>query len=224
MKKTILFATGFAVLTAGGYCSYLFAQGGNPPATTQAQPGTKVAVVNIGHVFNKYNRAIAFKTQLEREFEPFKAKAKKLTDEMKTWEDEMRNPKATPKDVETRQEYIKRNKRDLEDLGVEMQRMLGKKQEENLVTLWKEVNMGISKVSEAYGFQIVFGFGDPLDKALMDLFPNINRKMQAMDGGAAVPLYVHGSVDLSHAVTETLNRWTNPTTTDPKLTPTGGNK
>ena len=91
-----------------------------------------------------------------------------------------------------------------------MQKMLGKRQEDNLVTLWKEVNLGISKVSEAYGFQIVFGYGDPLDKALMDLFPNINRKMQAMDTGGAVPLYVHGSVDLSHAVTETLNRWARP--------------
>lgn len=206
MKKLILCVTGFAVLAAGAYfSSYLFAQG--TPAAAPAQPGTKVAVVNIGHVFNKYLRAIDFKTQLERSFEPFKTKAKKLTDEMKQWEDEARKPGADPKLIENRQELIKRNKRELEDLSGDMQKMLGKKQEDNLVTLWKEVNLGISKVSEAYGFQIVFGYGDPLDKALMDLFPNINRKMQAMDGGAAVPLYVHGSVDLSHAVTETLNGW-----------------
>ena len=220
MKKLILCVTGFAVLLAGGaLCSYVFAQGGPAPAA-QPQPGTKVAVINIGHVFNNYNRAKAFKLQLEKDFEPYKSKAKKLTDEIKQWEDDMRKPGVPPKDVEVRQEYIKRNKRELEDLSIEMQRVLGKKQEENLVTLWKEVNMGISKVSEAYGFQIVLGFGDPLDKALMDLFPNINRKMQAMDGGASVPLYVHASVDLSHAVTETLNRWT-AGPTDTKLQPAG---
>jgi len=82
--------------------------------------------------------------------------------------------------------------------------------------------MGISKVSEAYGFQIVLGYGDPLDKALMDLFPNINRKMQAMDAGGAVPLYVHGSVDLSEAVTGTLNRWIEPQ--QKGVVPTGGTK
>ena len=38
-------------------------------------------------------------------------------------------------------------------------------------------------------------------------FPNINRKMQAMDLGSTVPLYIHGSVDLSYAVTKTLNDW-----------------
>lgn len=219
----ILYVTGFAVVLASGayFTNYLFAQGTGGAPTAQAQPGTKVAVVNIGYVFNNYKRAQAFKAQLERDFEPFKAKAKKLTDEMKQWEDDIRAAK-DPKVVENRQENIKRNKRELEDLSVNMQRMLGKTQEENLVTLWKEVNMGISKVSEAYGFQIVLGYGDPLDKALMDLFPNINRKMQAMDAGGAVPLYVHGSVDLSEAVTGTLNRWIEPQ--QKGVVPTGGTK
>jgi len=205
VKKMTVYVAGFAVLVAGAIsANYLFAQ---PANTSQPQTGTKVAVINIGHVFNHYKRAAAFKTELEKAFEPFKTKAKKLTDEIKSWEDDIRDKKATPQIVENRQELIKRNKRELEDLSTEMQRLLGKRQEDNLLTLWKEVNLGITKVSEAYGFQIVLGYGDPLDKGMMDLFPNVNRKMQAMDGGASVPLYVHGSVDLSHAVTVTLNNW-----------------
>src|SRR5437899_378286 len=82
VKKMIVCVTGFAALLAGAfYTNYLFAQGGNAP--TQPQ-GTKIAVINIGHVFNNYVRAKSFKAELERAFEPFKTKAKKLTDEMKT--------------------------------------------------------------------------------------------------------------------------------------------
>jgi Skp family chaperone for outer membrane proteins len=212
----IVCVTGFAALIAGAIVTnHLFAQGGAAPQ----QQGTKIAVINIGHVFNNYVRAKAFKTELEKAFEPYKTKAKKLTDDMKVYEEEMRKPGTPANVIEQKQALIKRNKRELEDLSIEMQNSLGKRQEDNLITLWKEVNMGITKVSEAYGFQIVLGYGDPLDKGMMDLFPNINRKMQAMDAGGAVPLYVHGSIDLSHAVTETLNRWV-----DPNVTPAGGTK
>jgi len=219
VKKLIVCVTGFAALIAGAaITNHLFAQGGNTPAQQQ---GTKVAVINIGHVFNNYVRAKAFKEELEKAFQPYKEKAKKLTDEMKRYDDEIRgNPAMKPTDVEQRQARIKVIKRELEDLSVDMQKNLGIRQEENLKTLWKEVNMGITKVSEAYGFQIVLGYGEPLDKAMRDAFPNINRLMQAMDAGGAVPLYVHGSVDLSHAVTETLNRWV----LGDGVQPTGGKK
>jgi Skp family chaperone for outer membrane proteins len=219
VKKMLLLVTGFALVSAG-MCTYLFAQGTPAP---QAQPGTKVAVINIGHVFNKYVRAIAFKKELEDTIAPFKANFKKYQDQGAEWEKQARDPSRTPKEREAAENNVRQIKRTLEDLTVDMQKTLGKRQEDNLVTLWKEVNLGISKVSEAYGFQIVFGYGDPLDKGLMDLFPNINRKMQNMDAGGAVPLYVHGSVDLSHAVTETLNRWAQPA--DQKgVVPTSGNR
>lgn len=39
----------------------------------------------------------------------------------------------------------------------------------------------------------------------MDNFPNVNRKMQAMDGGAAVPLFVASGVDIAEPVTVLLN-------------------
>ena len=148
------------------------------------------------------------KAELERAAEPFNRDAKKLQEEMTKWETEVRTTPAMPKqDVEIRQEAIKKNKRELEDLANRMRKVLGKKSEDDLVMLWKEANQCIEKVSQHYGFSIVFGYGDPLDKGLMDLFPNVNRKMNAMDGGATLPLYVHGSSDLSDPVARTLNQW-----------------
>ena len=85
MKKMIVLVFGFALTLAGAFgSSHLSAQtpGGGGAAPAQAQAGTKVGVVNIGLVFNQYRRAQAFKADLEKTLEPFKAKAKKLTDEI----------------------------------------------------------------------------------------------------------------------------------------------
>ncbi len=207
MKKMILLAAGFAVLAAGAYCgASLFAQGTATPAPA-APTGTKVGVVNVGHVFNNWKKAQRFKVELEQAAKPFNDQAKKLQEEMAAWDAECRKPGALKQTVDNYQESIKKNKRELEDLAGNMRKLLGKKSEDNLVSLWKESNDCIKRVAEAYGFSIVLGYGDPLDKGLMDLFPNVNRKMGAMDAGGAVPLYVHESSDLSNAVTRTLNQW-----------------
>ena len=224
MKKMIFLVAGFAALIAGAYgTSYLFAQPGGAAAQPAAQQGTRVAVVNIGEVFNKYKRAIAFKDDLEFTLKPYKADAKKLTDHIKLLEDELRTkPNMPPTTQNQYQDLIRADKRKLEDMSAEISRLLGKKQEENLVTLWKEVNMGITEVAKAYGFQVVLGYGDPMEKDMLNLFPNINRKMQAMDLGSTVPLYVHDSVDLSRAVADTLNRWVGDQKTVPGIPTSGG--
>ena len=78
-------------------------------------------------------------------------------------------------------------------------------QEEKLVSLWKEINRGIAVVAKAEGYQIVLGYGDHREKELLNEFPNVNRKKEAMDNGSIFPLYVHGSVDITQAVVKTLN-------------------
>ena len=88
------------------------------------------------------------------------------------------------------EEKIINGKRQLEDMGRNIQAKLGAKQETNLVTLWKEVQMGIDAVAKDQKIDVVFGYGDPMEKNLLELFPNVNRKMQAMDLGSTVPLFL----------------------------------
>ncbi|MBI2805308.1 MAG: OmpH family outer membrane protein [Planctomycetes bacterium] len=223
MKKMILFATGFAVLAMGAVgSSYLSAQQGGGAKTPQMQ-GTKVAVVNIGYVFSKYKRAQQFKLELEQTLAQPKKDAKVLIDQMDAWQKYIREkgPSLPKSERESIEEKLVQHKRKLEIMDHDIRKLLGRKSEQNLETLWKEVNVCITRVSEAYGFQIVFGYGDPFEKGLMDQFPNINRKMQAMDQGSTVPLYVHGSVDLSKTVADTLNLWLEP---QKSVQPTSGSK
>jgi Skp family chaperone for outer membrane proteins len=203
----MLVLAGLGILATGGYfASQLFAQQPGAQAAAAMQ-GSRIAVVNIGLVFNKYKRAVTFKTELEETLKPYKEKGKKLTDEISAWHKAMQDPKFDGKERERYEAAIRHNKRQLEDMQLEIQKLVGKRQEDNLVTLWKEVKMGIEAIAKGQGTQLVLGYGDPMEKEMLDLFPNINRKMQAMDVGGSVPLYIHSSVDISEWVADTLNKW-----------------
>ena len=67
--------------------------------------------------------------------------------------------------------------------------------------------MGIKTVATHHKIDVVFGYGDPMEKELLDLFPNVNRKMQAMDTGSTIPLFVTPRADLSEEVVRNLNSW-----------------
>jgi Skp family chaperone for outer membrane proteins len=181
------------------------------PGTNKLKQGKMtrgvVAGENVGYVFNNYERAVRFKKELEEAFVPFKAKAAAITTEMKAWEVAIGNGEL---DAESRNVLFKKirlAKGKLEDLSIEMQRKLGKTQEDNLTKLWKEFQMGNKLVATHYQIDLVLGFGDPLDEKTRDSLPNIQRKMTALEGGAAVLLFMTPDVDLGHAVTGTLNRW-----------------
>lgn len=174
----------------------------SPPAGT-----TRVAVVNIGHVFNKYERAIRFKADLEDALKPYKDRAAKLTKNIQKCEEAIAAKRFRDFSKEEYEEKIVQDKRELEDMSREISKLLGKKQEENLVTLWKEVNLGISAYASTHKIDLVIGYGDPIEKELLDQFPNVNRKMQAMDTGSTVPLFIGSRADISEPVVQLLNRW-----------------
>jgi Skp family chaperone for outer membrane proteins len=170
-------------------------------------PTMRVAVVNIAYVFNKYERAQAFKENLETTLDPYKAKAAMLNKRMQGWQAAIDSKDFRAASKEDYEEKIVLAKRDLEDMSRELNKLLGKKQEENLVILWKEVNAGIRAYAKTHKIDIVLSYGDPLEKDLLDRFPNVNRKMQAMDTGSSVPLFLSERADISVPVTQMLNRW-----------------
>ena len=51
-------------------------------------------------------------------------------------------------------------------------------------------------------WKLVLGYGDPVDNDAVDQFPNVKRKMQAMDLGSSLPLFVSPRVDISEYVAE----------------------
>jgi Skp family chaperone for outer membrane proteins len=178
-------------------------------AVKPVPPGGRpvIAVVNIGVVFNKYQRAVAFKEQMTHEMKESQEEAKQLTQDITVWKTAVlqQNDFSAAK----REQYEKKiinAMRQLEDLQRQVRSKVGKTQEANLIVLWKDVRAAVKTYATEHGIQVVFAFADPKESELVDLFPNVTRKMQALDQGGSTPLFTAPGADISEAVAELLNR------------------
>lgn len=206
MKKITIMAGALAVLSAAYLGSQLLAQP-QAPASPPAQ--TRVAFVNIVTVFQNYTKAKVYKEEMEALLKPIKDRGERLRAEIMKWQQDLQNDPKVYGDATKREQYeqgILKNKRDLEDLGREAQRLVGKKNEEQVVQLYKEVNEAVKKYALASGFHIVLAYGENSKTDTMN-FANISRKVQGMEmGGAIVPMYMADGLDISLAVADSLNR------------------
>jgi Skp family chaperone for outer membrane proteins len=207
VKRTILLVAGLAALAAAAYFgNQLRAQQGPAAgAAPTASGGTRIAIVNIGTVFAKYEKAKAIKDEMQTTLKPYKDKADKWRAEMIQYQEFITKKQFDKYKEEDLQKAILERKRAMEDLDRELRPVIGKKQEEQLVQLWKEVNQHITRYGSSQGFHIVMGYGDPVDPKELDTFPNINRKMQGMDLGGVCPLYVANGLDITNDVVLSLN-------------------
>jgi Skp family chaperone for outer membrane proteins len=175
--------------------------------SAQEQPPSasiKVVVCNIALVFSKYEKAIAYKKQIEAALHAPKKEAKRLLDEIDEWTVALKSADLK-QDKDEFEEKIFMAKQKLDDLNRRAQALFSKKLEENQAVLWKEVQGGIQTYAVENKIDIVLGYGDPVEKERRDT-ASINRKMQAMDLGGTVPLFASQRADISYAVADLLNR------------------
>lgn len=171
----------------------------------QSIPATKVGVVNIGVVFTKYEKAAAYKKELEQTLLPLKAQAEKLKENTQGHVEWLKkNPNGDANQKAICEKAVRDNQRALEDLDLQARNLVGKKQETQLIALYKEIHAAVAQHAQQNGFHVIFAYGDPPDGDLFT-FQQINRKMGGMDVGAAVPFYTATGLDISQDVLARLN-------------------
>ena len=193
-----------AVLTA---VTLAVAAGSVQTATAQQVPATKVGVVNIGLVFTNFSKAQALKKELDQDLLPLKDQAEKLKTAMmehKKWLEVPTNPKSNPGQADISQKALRDGARALEDLDLKARTLIGKKQETQLVQLYREIQAAVQSYAQQNGYHMILGYGDPpqLDPYT---FANINRRMTAMDMGTFVIMYSMNGLDVSNEVLQRLN-------------------
>lgn len=210
MKRTWVILAGLAILAAAGLVGPAHAQtvpAVGTTATSITPPlQTRVAVVNIFSVFQKYRKAEIYKHEMEKELEPFKIKGEKLKKEIIKWTEDLRDPKFDPSKREQWERGILANKRELEDLNREAQKHIGKKNEGQVVQLYREVSDAIKAYAAANNFHLVLSFGEPTEGDPFT-FANIQRKVSGMEmGGGICPIYISPGLDITAGVVDLLNR------------------
>src|SRR5262249_16456578 len=135
------------------------------------------------------------------------------------------HPKFDKKDEERYKQAIIANIRKLEDMQRQVQAEIGKKQETQIITLYKDLNMAIEAFAKANSYQLVLGYGDLTG----DIFTveNIDRKMKGMDLGSTTPLYMGATTNITEPIITTLNNMYRSTGMAPAggtVTPTSGTR
>jgi len=172
----------------------------------QAPTGTRVGIVNVGLVFSKYNKAIFYKTELENTLKPYKKKGEELNEQVKKYGPPLQEGKITdPALKEQYTKYLLQLKREMEDLDASARKLVGKKQEDQIVALYKEVIGEIQDYAKQNRFDLILGYGQKVEGDLYTI-ENITRIMQGMDQGSTTPLALGIGVDISQAVIDSLNR------------------
>jgi Skp family chaperone for outer membrane proteins len=159
-------------------------------------PISKIGVVNLPLIFKNYEKFKFLEKKIEGDIQKYRAREEKIRAAM------MKIQQDKTQSAEAIQEKMKVKKRQLEDLGLEYKQDVGKKQEQQLVMLYKEVENMVKRVAAARGFEMVFQYSDATtDK---DRYNPMLVRSKVL-GGMCLPLYVAGGLDISEQVYKNLN-------------------
>lgn len=222
MKRFLLIVAAVSAVSTAFVVSRLAAQQGAAPvpAPVQAPAVTRVALINVAKVFQEYDKAKFYKDEMQRLAEPKRLLRDKLAKEIISWKQAMTDPKFDPAQKERYERGIVNNQRQLEDLDREMRQMLGEKNEQQYVQLYKDVSDAVQRYAQANNFHVVLAYIEPTQGDPFTI-TNILRKVQGMDmGGTVTGMFMAPGVDISSAVVDLMNQNYRAAAGSPGLTPT----
>ena len=214
MKRTIQIVAGVVTLSAAVCLGVrLWAQGTTaqtPPANTASARGTKIAVINLAQVINKYDKWTAFKDEYKKEYERvFEQRVAPLRTKYESLEKQIKDPTTLPDKKEALDKEMKMLQRQIGDIADEAKSILGKKESDQFVQLYREVRDAVAACAKYYSIDIVMHYNDAFDPKDLDTPQNVARKM---GHAGCMPLFVSKENDLSDVVIRFLNTYNKPTT------------
>jgi Skp family chaperone for outer membrane proteins len=114
----------------------------------------------------------------------------------------MSDPTKTDEEIAAAAADLKKVEKDLADIGDEAKKVLGKKSDEQMVILYKDIQSVAERYAKAHDIELVLHWNEATTEE--DLFSplNVARKMQA---GTCMPVYVAPGMDISKEVVAILN-------------------
>jgi Skp family chaperone for outer membrane proteins len=167
---------------------------------------TRVAVINLGAVFTKYEKTAWYKDELARTLKGMQEEAKKLTLDIAGWQTKLQKNELKGEAKEQLEEKLLNAKRRYEDLDRLAKSRVGKTQQDSLEKMWGEIHDAVKTYAAKHKIELVIAYGDHVKKEASMTFPDIDRKMRTADQGGSMPFFVGPGVDISEAVTEMLNQ------------------
>ena len=208
MKRTVAIAAGALTFAlAGVFGSHLWAQQAGSGTATQTRPAapeprTRIALLNLAYVIKNYKKFDTFQSEIKSEFKNYEARAQAKQAQAEQVAKHLQDPKTTAEQREADDKMIKQLKREIEDLNAEAKSALGKKQDEQLVILYREIQDAAQRYAVAHNFEAVFHYQDATTQQDYYSPYMIARKVQSP---SLMPIYQAPGLDISYEIVMTLN-------------------
>jgi len=205
VKRKVVFTAGVLALGLAGYFgSHLRAQqpGTAPGAPAFAEPRTRIALINLAYVIKNYKKTETFQAEIKAEFQAYEGRAKAKQTQMEQLAKHASDPKTTPDQREADQREMTKLKREVEDLNNEAKGNLGKKGDEQMVILYREIQDAAQRYAMAHNYDLVLHYIDATTQADYYAPGSIARKLQSP---ACMPMYQAPGLDISREVVIALN-------------------
>src|SRR5262249_49151292 len=161
VKRTVFAAAGAVALGVAIHASTLLAQTGSTGTTSAAaQPRSRIALLNLSHVVKKYNKFTVYQEELKRAVDPFQAPDTDLKKRGQGLAKEGQAANTPPEKRDQIEKQLKELQRQIEDNKNDAQKILIKKQEEQLKTLYMDVYNVVQRVAQAHGYDMVLHYND----------------------------------------------------------------
>jgi Skp family chaperone for outer membrane proteins len=205
VKRTVILAAGVAAL---GFAivatTQLAAQNTTPPRPAGTAPvasGTKIALLNLQYVIKNYKKFETFNNEMKGAVGPYQTKDTSYKTEGEKITKEAQDTKTTAERRDQIEKRMRELQRLIEDNKAEAQKVLGKKQEQQLYILYTDVHKVVQEYARAQSIDVIMTFNDPTGNEYWGV-RNIARKMQA-DG--LMPMFVSTNLDISGHILQLLN-------------------
>jgi Skp family chaperone for outer membrane proteins len=198
VKRKLAASAAIAALGAGIYLCTQLAARGTPPAGAAAKP-LKIAIVNLPLIIKKYKKFDVYDGQLKKFVEEARVKEETVRKELIHLQEEAQRGTEDKSGLEDK---ITAKKRELEDLGKALQKEFLKRQQEQIVQLYQEIEDMVKRLAVSNGWSLVLQYGDVVDPK--DKY-NPRMIQHKMLDAICTPMYAADGIDVSEVVVKYLN-------------------
>lgn len=166
-------------------------------------PRTRTALINLSQVFKGYSKVTEYANANKAMLEPYQTRAKEIQQKVEGLTKELENKELLADKRGQLEKNLKSSQRQMEDLSNEAKELFTKKNEEQMLIVYKEVMAEAQRQATAHGFDLVMHYNDvPTDAPDFYSAGNVSRKIQA---GATIPMYIAPGVEITKEVITGLN-------------------
>jgi Skp family chaperone for outer membrane proteins len=165
-----------------------------------ASPRTRIGLINLNFVIKNHGKYKQLQEEIKKLAAPFQEREAELRSELKELQAKAQKEPDQRKELEGQFRDIQRK---LQENGTKAQARLGKRNDEEMKIIYKQVEAAAERYAAAHDLDIVLHYNDASTKEDHDSAQNITRKLNVP---ALQPLYLASGIDITTEILTDLNQ------------------